>query len=81
MGKLSFQAALIDIIGDDVIVRYEGSWCPEGRVAMTAVRLPPANQSQPESHEYPEGTEVEVYDHIANTPHAAFWKATVKVCR
>ncbi|KAL7646752.1 UNVERIFIED_CONTAM: hypothetical protein RMT77_002007 [Armadillidium vulgare] len=74
-----YKASIVDIIGDDVVVRYEGGWCPEGRVAMTAVRLPPSSQS--DSHEYPEGTEVEVYDHIANTPHAAFWKATVKMTK
>lgn len=65
------------MIGDEVVVRYEGDWCAESRVAMTATRLSPS--SGPPPVEYPEGTEVEVYDKLMGAPYPAYWKATVKV--
>lgn len=66
----------MDVVGDEVVVRYEGEWCADTRVAMTGVRLPPA--SGPPPAEYLPGADVEVYDKLI-APCAAYWKATVKV--
>lgn len=66
------------MVGDEVMVRYEGDWCAETRVAMTGVRLPPSPGPPPV--EYHEGAEVEVYDDkLMASPYAAYWKATIKV--
>lgn len=74
---VSFQASVVDVVGDEVVVRHEGEWCAESRVAMTGVRLPPA--AGPLPVEYPEGAEVEIYDKLMGAPHSAYWKATIRV--
>ncbi|XP_068232626.1 RNA-binding protein FXR1 isoform X1 [Palaemon carinicauda] len=74
-----YKANVIDMVGDEVTVRYEGEWCPETRVAMTGVRLPPP--PSPPLTEYPEGAEVEVYDQLTTAPYRAYWKATVKMSK
>ena len=74
---ISFQANVVDVVGDEVVVRHEGEWCAETRVAMTGVRLAPAPGPLPV--EYPEGAEVEIYDKFMGAPYSAFWKATIRV--
>lgn len=74
-----YKATVMDMIGDEVLVRYEGDWCQETRVAMTGVRLPPPGGPSPV--EYPEGTEVEIYDRLMNAPYSAYWKATIKMSK
>nr|XP_045609517.1 fragile X mental retardation syndrome-related protein 1-like isoform X3 [Procambarus clarkii] len=74
-----YKASVVDMVGDEVQVRYEGDWSAEARVAMTGVRLPPSPGPPPV--EYPEGAEVEVYDKLMNSPYAAYWKATIKMSK
>ncbi|XP_076058106.1 synaptic functional regulator FMR1 isoform X2 [Oratosquilla oratoria] len=74
-----YKASILDIGTDDVLVRYEGEWTPETRVPMTGVRVPP--QPPPQSQEYPEGAEVEVYTQLMGLPVPAYWKATIKQAR
>ncbi|XP_045135457.1 synaptic functional regulator FMR1-like isoform X3 [Portunus trituberculatus] len=73
------KASVVDVVGDEVVVRYEGDWCAESRVAMTGVRLAPA--AGPLPVEYPEGAEVEIYDKLMGAPHSAFWKATIRMSK
>lgn len=61
---------------DNAKVQYENNWCPESSIPMSAVRLPPASS---DSGKIVEGTEVEVYYHMKNTPYPAYWKGVVKV--
>lgn len=74
-----YKAFVLDMVGDEVLVRYEGDWSAEARVAMTGVRLPPSPGPPPV--EYPEGAEVEVYDKLMSSPYAAYWKATIKMSK
>ncbi|KAK4298980.1 hypothetical protein Pmani_028714 [Petrolisthes manimaculis] len=74
-----YKASVVDVIGDEVVVRYEGDWCAENRVAMTATRLSPSTGPPPV--EYPEGAEVEVYDKLMGAPYPAYWKATIKMSK
>ncbi|CAL4158951.1 unnamed protein product, partial [Meganyctiphanes norvegica] len=75
-----YKATVVDINGEEVTVRYEGEWCADTRVAMTGVRLPPCSNI-PLPTEYAEAAEVEVFDQLMGAPHAAFWKATVKMSK
>ncbi|KAG7175706.1 Synaptic functional regulator FMR1-like [Homarus americanus] len=74
-----YKASVLDMVGDEVLVRYEGDWCAETRVAMTGVRIPPTPGPPPV--EYPEGAEVEVFDKLMTAPHSAYWKATIKMSK
>ncbi|KAK8389260.1 hypothetical protein O3P69_020892 [Scylla paramamosain] len=74
-----YKASVVDVVGDEVVVRYEGDWCAESRVAMTGVRLAPA--AGPLPVEYPEGAEVEIYDKLMGAPYSAFWKATIRMSK
>lgn len=74
-----YKASVVDVVEEEVVVRYEGDWCAESRVAMTATRLsPPAG---PPPVEYPEGAEVEVFDKLMGAPYSAYWKATIKMSK
>ncbi|CAG0913036.1 unnamed protein product [Notodromas monacha] len=74
-----YNASIVDIMDDKVLVRFENEWQPDTQFALNSVRFPPS--SAPGQAPLVEGLEVEVKSKSSESDHPGWFRATVKMMK